>query len=82
MAVHQVDLIRGYVLRKMRDLKIYISMLPTREEDALRALDGNEGMKTACRIADFVLEQFGHEAPKTIKSDSPTLRAARKVSGG
>ena len=80
MAVKQVDLIRGYVFRKIRELKIFISMLPDREEDALKALSGTEGTKNAAEIADFVLERFGHKAPKVHANyDSVTRKQARAL---
>lgn len=80
--MQQVDLIRRYTLRKVKELRIYISCLPTREQEALEKLGGVEGVKTAARIADFVLQELGHKPPAmTAEGTSPTLRAARQVVG-
>ena len=80
--MHNVSNIRGYVLRKVKHLKIYISSLQPFEHDAMAALDGMRGQETAAKIADFVLEQLGHKAPKDGPArDSPTLRAARQIIG-
>jgi len=81
MSVHNVDLIRRYVLRKLKDLRIYVSMLEPTELDALRAMEGSKGQMLAAKIADYVLEQLGHEGPKLEVSDSRTVREARKVIG-
>lgn len=78
--MQQIDLIRRYSLRKVRELKSFISCLPTREEEAMKALDGSEGVKTAARIADFILSELGHPAPN-FADDSPTVKAARQVVG-
>lgn len=81
--MHQVDLIRRYSLRKVKELRIFISCLPTREQEALEKLGGVEGAKTAARIADFILQELGHKPPAmTPEGTSPTLRAARQVVGG
>lgn len=77
----QVTLIRGYTLRKLKELRMFISCLPEREEEALQAMNGPEGVKTAAAIADYVLEQLGHPAPKNTADGSPTLKAARQVVG-
>ena len=82
MSVHNVELIRGYVLRKMKDLKIYVSCLEPTEMDALRAMDGVKGQQLAAQIADFVLDKLGHHAPQIgTNGDSPTMRQARHVIG-
>lgn len=79
--MHQVDLIRRYTIRKLKELKIYISMLPTREQVAMERLDGAEGVKTAARIADFVLQELGHTPPAETPKQSPTMRAAKQMIG-
>ena len=80
--MHQVDLIRRYTLRKVKELKIFVSCLPQREEQALAKLGGVEGVKTAARIADFVLQELGHAPPTTDSGgSSPTIKAARQALG-
>lgn len=77
--VYNVDLIRRHVLRYLNhNLRIYISLLSPTEMSALTALHGKDGIKNTARITDVVLEVLGHQAPKIIDGDSPTLRAARK----
>lgn len=77
--MYNVDLIRRHVLRYVAgSLRIYISSLAPLELDALRALQV-DSVKTGARIADFVLQELGHDAPEVINGDSPTLKAARKV---
>ena len=76
--MHQVDLIRRYSLRKVNEIRLFISQLPTREQIALERLHGAEGIKVAARIADFILSELGHPLPVTI-DDSPTIRAARTI---
>jgi hypothetical protein len=76
--VQQVDLIRRYALKKVNELRIFVSTLPVREETALHRLYGTEGVKTAAAIADFVLVQLGHCPPENGRS-SPTVEAARKI---
>ena len=84
-AIRNPDLIRRYVLRKLKDLRIFISCLPDHEPEALSAMEGAKGTQVAARIADFVLEQLGHRAPRedAISPDgkSPSLREARKMVG-
>lgn len=78
--MQQVDLIRRYTLKKVNELRIFISQLPQREDRALERLYGVEGVKTAASIADFVLVQLGHVPPEaTEEGTSPTVRAARKI---
>lgn len=78
----QVDLIRRYTLRKVKELRIFISCLPAREQEAMEALAGAEGNKTAARIADFVLQELGHPPPAMPpEGTSPTVRAARQMLG-
>ena len=78
--MRQVDLIRRYALKKVNELRIFISQLPEREDTALTRLYGVEGAKTAASIADFVLVQLGHCPPEmTPEGTSPTIREARKV---
>lgn len=80
--MQQVDLIRRYTLRKVKELRLFISCLPVREEEALRKLGPDEGVKTAARIADFVLQELGHPAPRLdVHGDSPTVKAARQSMG-
>lgn len=80
MSVHNVDLIRGYVLRKLKDLRIYVSCLEPFEHDAMQAMDGAKGQQLAAKIADFVLEQLSHKpAPPGIRDQS--LREARRIIG-
>ena len=74
----QVDLVRRYSLKKVNELRMFISMLPQREEVALQRLYGVEGVKTAAAIADFILVQLGH-CPPDMAHDSPTVREARKI---
>jgi len=76
--MQQVDLIRRYTLKKVNELRVYISMLPEREMVALERLHGVEGVKTATAIADFVLVQLGHVPPEATRF-SPTMREARKI---
>lgn len=78
----QVDLIRRYTLRKIKELRIFISCLPTREQEALEALGGAEGNKTAARISDFILAELGHPLPQPdSKGESQTIKAARQMIG-
>lgn len=78
----QVALVRGLILRKLKEFRILISCLPETEHEALAKLNGTEGVKTAARIADFVLQELGHEPPAmTPEGTSPTVRAARQVVG-
>lgn len=79
--MHQVDLIRRYSLRKVKELRIFISCLPTREQEALEKLGGVEGAKTAARIADFILQELGHKPPAETPKQSPTMRAAVQILG-
>lgn len=79
--MQQVDLIRRYSLKKVNEIRIFISTLPMREDDALKALYGTDGVKTAAAIADFVLVQLGHCPPEHTRM-SPTVREARKVMPG
>lgn len=64
----QVDLIRGRILRSMREIGIYISCLPIREQTALEALSGPTGQQTYARIADYILTELGHEPPECKKA--------------
>lgn len=81
--MNNVDLVRRYVLRKVNDLRIYISMLSPLELEALKRLQGPDGVKTATRIADYVLQELGHEPPQIDEAgNSPTVKAARKVMPG
>lgn len=75
----QVDLIRRYTLKKVNELRIFISMLPDKEQEALEKLHGPEGYKTAARIADYVLAELGHTPPEATEKQSPTLREAKRV---
>ena len=89
MQLHNVDLIRRYTLRKVNELRIYISSLPEREDTALQKLYGQVGIDTAARIAEFVLACLGHEPPAGVASSKlereptiDTLKAAKKVTPG
>lgn len=81
----QVDLIRRYTLKKVNEIRLFISSLPEREQVALERLCGSAGTETAARIAEFVLSQLGHVPPAGIAQiDTPaptrdTLKAARKA---
>lgn len=75
----QVDLIRRYTLKKVNEIRIFVSGLPEREDDALQKLYGTQGAETAANIADFVLVQLGHIPPAVNPKQSPTMRAARKI---
>lgn len=75
--MHQVDLIRRYTIRKLKELRIYISCLPVREDEALKRLSGMQGERTAAIITDHVLTQLGH-TPSVLTNGSQTARAARK----
>jgi hypothetical protein len=68
VALHQVNNLRGYVLRKLRELKIYVSCLSPTETDALLALSNPQ---TVSEITEHVLARLGH----TIEAGSPVLRA-------
>lgn len=74
----QVDLIRRYALKKVNEMRVFISLLPEREDVALSRLYGVEGAKTAAAIADFVLVQLGHVPPEA-RRNSPTYLEARKI---
>ena len=76
----QVGIIRGIVLRKLKELRVLITCLPDTEHDAIAALSGTEGVKTAERITNYVLKELGHQPPE-IKPEGTghTARAARKV---
>jgi hypothetical protein len=78
--MNQVDLVRRYTIKKVNEIRIFISGLPERESTALDRLYGVEGVKTASAIADFVLVQLGHVPPAMVEEGtSPTVREARKV---
>lgn len=78
----QVSLMRGLILRKLKEFRVLVTCLPETEHEAIAKLTGTEGVKTAARIADFVLQELGHEPPAmTPEGTSPTLRAARQVVG-
>lgn len=80
--MQQVDLIRRYTLRKIKELRIFISCLPMREQEALEALCGSEGNKTAARISDFILKELGHPPPQmSSNGESPSIKAARQIVG-
>ena len=81
MSVHNVELIRCYVLRKLKDLRIYVSCLQPAERDALSAMEGAKGQQVAAKIADYVLQQLGHDLPPPTGKDSRTLDAARRIVG-
>lgn len=73
----QVDLIRGYTINRcLRQLKIYISTLPEREEAALESLTGEIGAKNVGEIADFVLAKLGH---KNGKPSDPRFSESRRA---
>ena len=76
--MQQVDLIRRYALKKVNELRIFVSTLPVREDTALERLYGVEGAKTAEAIANFVLVQLGHCPPESGRK-SPTYAEARKI---
>lgn len=77
--MENVDLIRRYALKKINELRIFVSMLSPREEMALQRLHGPDGVKTAATIADHILLQLGHCPPNPANESSQTIRDARKV---
>jgi len=80
--MHQVTLIRNRVLSSIKSLKIWISCLPQTEHEALKRLEGADGNRTAARIADFILQELGHQPPEVDASGhSPTIKAARSAMG-
>src|SRR5215472_5090293 len=82
VSVHNVEYIRGYVLRKLKHLRIYISDSSPTETDALGAMEGLKGQQNAADIADFILDHLTHRTPaKDANGDSPARRQARQVVG-
>ena len=77
MMVTQVDLIRRRSYQLLKNLHIYISCLPHREESALAALTGAEGQKTFTRIADFILAELGHTEPKQPETERKGYRTTQ-----
>ena len=79
--MQQVELIRGYTINRcIRQLKIFISTLPEREDVALEMLTGELGAKTAGEIADFILNKLGHRSPGVQDPRfSQSRRAANKA---
>lgn len=81
--LHQPELIRKYILRKLGyDLRIYISMLPTTEMDALKVLQGKDAVQTLARWCDDILTDLGHITPSTdpvTQRSNGSTRAARQV---
>lgn len=78
--MNAVDLIRRRVLRAMHEVRIYISCLQDREDEALKRLHGQEGVERLGRIADYVLGELGHEV--TLPEEamySQSRRAAQQV---
>ena len=73
----QVELIRGRSLQLLRNLHIYISCLPVREQAALEKLSGVEGQKTFARITDFILCELGHSAPEAPEHERKSYRASK-----
>lgn len=71
----QHSLLRGYVLRKLREIKIFVSMLPERDEAALQALSS---VDRVARITDDIMRGLGHDAGP-MSANGSTVRAARKV---
>lgn len=78
----QVTIIRGLMLRKLKEFRILVTCLPETEHEAIARLSGTEGVKTAAAITDFVLQQLGHEPPSIDSGgSSPTIKAARQLVG-
>lgn len=76
--MRQVTLIRGKILAQLRSLRVFISCLPEQETEAMSRLEGTEGNKTAERIANYVLQELGHQ-PSVTDGPGTTVRQVRKV---
>lgn len=66
--MQQVDLIRGRIMRALREVSIYVSCLPIREQTALERLSD---INVYARITDNILTELGHEPP-TAKQQTLT----------
>ena len=76
----QVELIRGRIFRLVKDLSIYISCLPEREEDALIKFTEANRQETYAKIAGSILKELGHESELPPEErGSRTRRSAAKV---
>lgn len=76
-----VEWTRGYILRKLRELRIFISNQSVSGYDvteAMAALSGPEGVRTSAEICDFILKKLGHN-PAAMSANGATVRAARKA---
>ena len=73
--MEQTELIRRYALKKMRELKIFVSMLEQHEDLALRRLEGAEGEKVIASIVDFTMAQLGYPAEVPIIDTPPVATA-------
>lgn len=76
----QADLVRRYILRNLKGLRIYISCLSEREQVALERLSGPQGVETMARIVDYTMQQLGHEPTDfgENKRLNVNIRAARE----
>jgi hypothetical protein len=82
--MNHVTYVRGHVMQYLKRLRIYLSC--NGEIEAVRRLSGREGVATATRIADYVLQELGHESHGRRSSGEPALgertatqRAAKRV---
>jgi hypothetical protein len=60
-------------MQYLKRLRIYLSCLPIQEDEALRRLSGTEGVKTAARIADHVLQELGYVSPGRRQNGEPAI---------
>lgn len=76
----QVELIRGRIFRLLKDLSVYVSCLPEREDEVLHRLAPERRQETFTRIAHIVLIELGHtvEQPPESKNNT-THRAAKRA---
>lgn len=72
-----VDLIRRRILRSLEEIRIYISCLQDRENEALERLHGLSGIELRARVCDYILAELGHEVTTPAQSRfSQSHRAA------